>query len=170
MELWLVRHPEPEVRPGICYGRLDLAVSKAAIASSLQKLCLPAFDRLRSSPALRCRLLAERLHAAPIEDVALQERHFGEWEGVSWEAIDRSALDAWAADPWDFAPPGGESARMLRERVRAAVAVDVALGGVAVWVTHQGVIRATAGLLLNLPDKEWMTLQVGFGEAIVYKT
>lgn len=170
MELWLVRHPPPEVAPGICYGRLDLTVSETALTTTLKKLQLPVFDRLRTSPALRCRLLAERLHPAPVKDAALQERHFGDWEGVSWEAMDRLALDAWAADPWDFAPPKGESARMLRERVSAAVSAETSQGGVAVWITHQGVIRAAAGLLMNLPDKTWMSLQVDFGGVVVYKT
>lgn len=169
MELWLIRHPEPDVPPGVCYGQSDLAVREGALESALRGLSLPAFDRLRTSPARRCRELARRLHDAPVEDARLSERHFGAWEGRNWDEIglcDRALLDAWAADPMDFAPPGGESARALRLRVDAAVRDEVSAGGVAVWVTHQGVIRAAAGLLLGLPDDEWMTLSVRFGEAI----
>lgn len=175
MELWLIRHPEPEVPPGVCYGQSDLAVREGALESALRGLSLPAFDRLRTSPARRCRELARRLHDTPVEDARLSERHFGAWEGRSWDEIgrcglrDRALLDAWAADPWDFAPPGGESARMLRDRVDAAVRQEVSAGGVAVWVTHQGVIRAAAGLLLGLPDEEWMSLELGFGEAFLLK-
>lgn len=168
MELWLIRHPEPEVPPGVCYGQSDLAVREGALESALRGLSLPAFDRLRTSPARRCRTLAHRLHGAPIEDARLSERHFGAWEGRSWDEIglrDRALLDAWATDPWDFAPPGGESARALLDRVGAAMREETSAGGVAVWVTHQGVIRAAAGLLLGLPDEEWMSLKLGFGEA-----
>ncbi|WIM05064.1 MAG: alpha-ribazole phosphatase family protein [Candidatus Nitricoxidivorans perseverans] len=169
MELWLIRHPEPEVPPGVCYGQSDLAVREGALESALRGLSLPAFDRLRTSPARRCRELARRLHDASFEDARLSERHFGAWEGRNWDEIgrcDRALLDAWATDPWGFAPPGGESARMLVERVDAALREEAASGGVAVWVTHQGVVRAAAGLLLGLPDEEWMTLRVGFGEAL----
>jgi len=168
MELWLIRHPQPDIPSGICYGRLDVGVSKEALERIT--LQLPAFDRLRTSPALRCRVLADQLHSAPIRDTALQERHFGDWEGRPWDAVNRSALDAWAADPWDFAPPGGESARMLWERVKTAISMETAAGGVAVWITHQGVIRAATGLLMNLPEQEWMSLQVGFGGTFIYKT
>ncbi|MDP2812012.1 MAG: histidine phosphatase family protein [Rhodocyclaceae bacterium] len=167
MELWLIRHPRPEVAPGICYGRTDIAVAEGEVEAALLNLHgrLPVFDRLRTSPAMRCRDLARRLSDGSIDDARLYERHFGAWEGRAWDDIDRALLTAWAADPWNFAPPGGESARMLLERVNAALREETSAGGVAVWVTHQGVARAVAGALLDLPDEEWMSLTLGFGEA-----
>lgn len=166
MELWLIRHPLPLAAEGICYGRLDLAVAEAETAAAAERLrsLLPADAKLFSSPARRCLDLARRLHAAPLANERLLERSFGEWEGLRWEAIGRPPLDAWAADPWDFAPPGGESARMLMARVAAALAA-LDDEGINVWVTHQGVARAAAGMLLELPAEEWMALQLPFGAA-----
>lgn len=165
MDLWLIRHPQPIVVRDTCYGRLDLAVAPAALDAACDGLAavLPVDGRWRTSPASRCRDLARRLHPGPIEDKRLRERDFGDWEGVSWDAISRRALDDWAADPWDFAPPAGESARQLAARVAAVLADDLAAGGTAVWVTHQGVVRAVAGQLLGLPDSDWMTFKLDFG-------
>lgn len=167
MELWLIRHPRPLVAPNTCYGRLDVAPAPDDLQSAAARLAglLPDAPRLRTSPARRCRELAHRLHHEPAEDHRLHERGFGHWEGQTWDAIDIAVLDAWAADPWDFTPPGGESARMVRTRVAELLAEELALGGTAVWVTHQGVARATAGLLLELSAGEWMTLAMDFAEA-----
>lgn len=167
MELWLIRHPRPLVAPDICYGRLDLRVAEPEAHAAAERLSrrLDGVDRLRSSPARRCLALARRLHEDPAADDRLHERSFGDWEGLSWEAIGRAAVDAWAADPWDFLPPGGESARMVRERVAALLAEEVSRGGTVAWVTHQGVARAVAGLLLDMPAAEWMSLRLDFGEA-----
>ncbi|HMV17720.1 MAG TPA: phosphoglycerate mutase, partial [Rhodocyclaceae bacterium] len=43
MELHLIRHPRPDVAPGVCYGQTDvgLAESAAAVAARLRPL-LPA--------------------------------------------------------------------------------------------------------------------------------
>ena len=165
MELWLIRHPRPQVEPGICYGRLDLAVAEAEMSAAVERLrpLLPAEARLRTSPALRCRDLAGRLHRSPVEDERLLERSFGHWEGLSWDAIGPAALDAWAADAWDFVPPAGESARAVMARVAGALEEETGLTGVAVWVTHQGVARAAAGLLMELAAETWMELQLPFG-------
>lgn len=165
MELWLIRHPKPVVAPDICYGRMDLAVVADDLELAVQRLagCLP--PRLYSSPARRCRALAERLDAAPGLDPRLQERSFGQWEGKTWDEIGRAPLDAWAADPWDYAPPGGESTRMLLARVEAALDEAIDVGHAVAWVTHQGVIRAVAGRLLGLPAECWMKLQLDYGSA-----
>jgi alpha-ribazole phosphatase len=168
MDLWLIRHPRPMVAPDTCYGQLDIPVARDELEAACDRLvpALPADARMRTSPASRCRDLARRLHPAPIEDARLRERNFGDWEGLTWDHIGRSALDAWAADPWDFAPPGGESARDLLDRVLGALEEELAIGDRVVWVTHQGVIRAVAGQLLGLPENRWMTLTQDFGAAL----
>ena len=65
-----------------------------------------------SSPAVRCRGLAEAIAAVlrvPLrEDQRLWELDFGAWEGRPWETIAREDLDRWALDPLGFAPPGGD--------------------------------------------------------------
>lgn len=124
MALVWVRHLEPAVAPGICYGRLDLALSEPAQAS-LAEFAAQLLGRLGplaavvSSPAQRCRQLAACLSPAVETDPRLAELDFGAWEGLSWNAVPRSELDAWAEDLVGYRPGGGESLRLLAQRVEA---------------------------------------------------
>ncbi|MGB8054245.1 MAG: alpha-ribazole phosphatase family protein [Azonexus sp.] len=161
MILHLVRHPEPLVEPGICYGRLDPeaenAGAVAALLSNELTLGLPVW----SSPLRRCRSLAELLHPRPTFDARLTEMNFGLWEGRPWEDIPRHELDAWAADVAGYAPPDGESPRMLQQRALAFVAgLDVPE---AVVVTHAGVIRVLLAHWRGLPPAEWPQLVFRYG-------
>ncbi|HUF55135.1 MAG TPA: histidine phosphatase family protein [Thermohalobaculum sp.] len=147
----VIRHPRPAVAPGTCYGRLDLRPgpdAEAEIAAALASL--PRRRPVLTSPARRCRLLAERLAARdggrPRLDPRLRELDFGAWEGRRWDAIDRAESDPWAADPWGLAPPGGETFAALHARVAAAL--DDAAPG-AILVTHAGPIRAARMILLG---------------------
>jgi alpha-ribazole phosphatase len=164
MRLFLVRHPQPDVREGTCYGRTDLplAADPATCAEELRGL-LPRDAPLYSSPLARCRLLAERLHAAPIFDARLMELDFGAWEMQAWDAIDRAAIDAWAADPLNFAPPGGEAVTDFRARVRGFlgdIERDVAD---VILVAHAGVMRLCAGELAGIAPVEWFAMRFDYG-------
>lgn len=165
MRLYLIRHPRPDVTPGLCYGRSDLTLAEdAAVAAVALRFLLPENSPLFSSPLTRCRLLAEALHPVPQFDARLMELDFGDWEMRPWSAIGRAAIDAWAAEPLLFAPPGGESVATLRLRVADFLAElvcrDVEL---AVLVTHAGVMKACAAELLNLGPSEWFSMQFEFG-------
>jgi alpha-ribazole phosphatase len=125
--LWLVRHPQPVIAAGICYGQSDLEVDPEALRALVARLHVrvPAGLPVTSSPLRRCRVVAEAIaqsqHAGePVFDPRWAEMHFGEWEMCAWNAIDRPAIDAWAADFLDYLPPGGESVRQVAARVRAA--------------------------------------------------
>ena len=64
MTLYLVRHPQPDVAPGLCYGASDVPVADAELArvyATLAAQGLPGGLPVVSSPLLRCALLAERL-------------------------------------------------------------------------------------------------------------
>lgn len=90
MRIYLIRHPRPEVAPGICYGRSDLTVSvreQAAVLAALlpQLQALPPATMIFSSPSMRCATLARQLSAArgtaaPQFDARLAEMDFGAWE------------------------------------------------------------------------------------------
>ncbi|WP_187395078.1 histidine phosphatase family protein [Pigmentiphaga aceris] len=144
--LWLVRHPQPLIASGICYGQSDLDVDADALRALVARLHVrvPAGLAVTSSPLLRCRVLAQAIadsrHAAPpVFDPRWAEMHFGEWEMCAWNAISRPAIDAWAADFLDYLPPGGESVRQVAARVRAAFE-DWRTHGAqdALIVTHAG--------------------------------
>lgn len=139
-----LRHPPAAAAPGLCYGRLDLDCADGADAMIGALLAaLPPASAVLSSPARRCRVLADRIAMRDglrvAEDERLWELDFGTWEGRQWSAIPRTESDPWAADPERIAPPGGETFAALRARTAAALADAPAE---AVIVTHAGVIRA----------------------------
>ena len=167
MQIFLIRHPRPQVAAGICYGQLDLPALDVEKTATRLRQQLPADLPLISSPLLRCRSLAEALHPAPRFEPGLMEMNFGEWEGRHWDQIGTEALDAWAADLLHHMPPGGESAAMLQGRVIASLDVLAAEGFAAcVVVTHAGVMRAATGHVRNLPVAHWSQLNFGYGECI----
>ena len=158
MHLYLIRHPHPEVEPGLCYGRSDLSlIEDATICAARIAPLLPAAAPVYSSPLKRCRQLADALSPTPYLDPRLMELDFGAWEMLPWDAISPSALDAWAANPLHFKGHGGESAAELRARV-AAFLDDHTDHDELVLVTHGGVMKACASLLLGLPTSEWMAM------------
>jgi len=62
MELYLIRHPRPDVPPGTCYGRSDVGIiDDAAEVAARLKPHLPPTYQLHASPLQRARLLAEAL-------------------------------------------------------------------------------------------------------------
>ncbi len=164
MELFLIRHPEPAVAPGVCYGRSDLGLAGDAEAAAVRlRAHLPAAIAVYSSPLARCRALAERLAERPVFDERLVEMDFGEWEMQRWADIERATLDAWAADLLHFAPPGGESAAHLRARALHFLD-DLGAAGhaTAALVTHGGLLRVLCAHWLDLPPARWRELSFDF--------
>jgi alpha-ribazole phosphatase len=106
--------------------------------------------RLWTSPASRCRVVAEAIAmqcgVRPHMDPRLLELDFGAWEGCDWADVPRDALDLWAADPEGFAPPGGERGDSLIARARAFFWEIAAAGGAHVVVSHGGPLRVLAAL------------------------
>lgn len=176
MQLYLIRHPAPQVAEGICYGRTDLPLAEhvgAAAARILPQLPqdLSAHPSagvpLFTSPLQRCRQLAEALYASPRHDPRLQEMSFGDWELQPWRNIQREALDGWAADPLGYTPPQGESVGQLQQRVLHFVE-EIRGQGVnrAVLVTHAGVIKVLVGHERGLPPGKWMALKFEYEDVV----
>lgn len=167
MQVFLIRHPRPQIAAGICYGQFDVPALDVEQTAAMLRAQLPTDLPLISSPLQRCRALAEALHPCPRFEPGLMEINFGEWEGKHWDEIGAQALDAWAADLLHHAPPGGESAAMLQERVIASFDALAAEGLVAcVVVTHAGVMRAAVGHVRALPATQWSQQNFGYGECV----
>jgi alpha-ribazole phosphatase len=149
VKLALIRHTAVDCAPGICYGRLDLPLAPAKAEGDIRAVCaqLAGFEaaRLWSSPALRCRRLAEAL-GRPILDPRLVELDLGAWEGRPWDDVPRAELDRWAADPLGFAAPGGETGEMLVARVRSFFEELRATEGDHAVVSHGGPLRILSAL------------------------
>ena len=157
MKLWLVRHAQPLIEPGVCYGATDILADAQATATQARRLAdlLPAGVRVYSSPLQRCESLASALCGLRADlmyqrDARLREMDFGRWEGRRWSDIDQDEFETWMSDFAEHCVGGGESVRALMNRValalestRKCVATsgDVTDGN-AVWITHAGVIRA----------------------------
>jgi len=167
----LVRHTTPAGADGICYGRLDLALADSfeTEAAAVRAALPPGPWRLISSPATRCRLLAERLGQPVSIDPRLAEMDFGAWEGMRWDDIPRGILDPWCADFVTARPPGGETFTELAARASAFAAEIAARPDAAqtVAVTHSGVIRALITAARGLPLADAFTLSVPFGSVHV---
>lgn len=172
MRLILIRHTRPAVADNVCYGVTDVDVAPTFEEEAAHVVAtLPAVERLVTSPLRRCMRLAERIGAAhglvPAVDERLREMDFGRWEGLSWEAVERAELDAWAADFLHARPHGGESVRMVIERVGSALA-DMGGSGVShALVTHGGIIKVARALTGHVDA--W-TERVDFGAMVEVET
>ena len=161
MPLTFLRHPVPDVPPGVCYGATDLGLAPGW-EEAVDALDLRA-TAVRHSPLTRCRRPAERLAARlgveAIPDPDLREMDFGAWEMRAWDAIPRAELDGWAADVEGWRPPGGETVAEMAARAGRALARagkgDLLLAHAGIWKA----LRHRAGA----PDP-WEA-RIGFLEA-----
>lgn len=162
-QLFLLRHLPVMLAPGICYGASDVP-AQAATPGMLAGLRarVPVNARILSSPLSRCRVLAEGLASPGTRihlDARLQEIDFGAWEMQPFDAIDRRVIDAWATDPWHFAPPGGESAQHMSQRVLEALHEALAdAPEFLLLVSHGGPLRVIQGSVLGIPQADWLAL------------
>jgi alpha-ribazole phosphatase len=172
MDIYLVRHPQPVDADGLCYGRLDVAVTQQAIAAAAEAVWaqIPGETldcaRIYCSPSLRCvglaRHIASPREPMPAED--LMEMDFGQWQGLAWDAVPRQQIDAWAKDVWGYRPGGGESAEMVAARWQRWLSqLPRISGGSVVAVTHAGVIRVALACSGRLDAVSALEAAVPFG-------
>jgi alpha-ribazole phosphatase len=164
VDLYLVRHTRVDVASGLCYGRTEVPVAASFEdeADALRALLPPSLDVVWTSPALRCRRLAQRLDTATARcDGRLAELDFGAWEGLRWGAIDARLSRAWTRDFLAVAAPGGECGNDLLRRVDEwrSEALSEPAAAVAV-VSHGGPIRALLCRWLELPARCMFTLKI----------
>lgn len=150
--IWLVRHAQPLIAPGVCYGALDVSADAQATRQAAQELALrlPPMAMVNASPLLRCQQLAQALLVLRPDlsfhtETRLAEMDFGSWEGQRWDALPLDALEAWTSDFWRYRVGGGECVADFMGRVAQVwdTAAQARRSGLAqVWLTHAGVIRA----------------------------
>lgn len=153
MKLWLLRHAQVLLPPGLCYGASDVAADEALTASAAQALApmLPRGVAIRVSDLGRAQQMARALGRSrpdlttPLTDPRLREMDFGCWELQPWDAVPPAAFNAWMADFADHRFGGADSVEALLARVAAALEDTRAVAGQegeALWITHAGVIRS----------------------------
>ena len=131
-------------RAGRLQGRIDEPLDPEARAH-LGRLRLPdefALATLVSSPLVRAIETASIVgRRAPLVEPTLTEMAWGVWEGR--RGVDLLSdpdsgflhVDEWG---WDFQPPGGETPRIVWDRLKPWLAT---IAGTVVAVTHVGVMR-----------------------------
>lgn len=178
---WLVRHAQPLIAPGLCYGALDVAADPQATRQAAQALAqqLPEQAHVTTSPLQRCELLMQEVYALRPDlicktDARLTEMNFGCWEGQRWDGIAQSAFDAWTADFWQHRFGGAQSLAEFMAQVAQAwgdAQARSAAGVPQVWVTHAGVIRAVSLLTQGVFEVHdaalWPSDAPGFGQCRV---
>lgn len=174
-ELWLLRHAQPLVEQGVCYGAMDLAADAADTlrAATAAAAMLPEGAFLLSSPLRRCEQLTQSLCGLRPDltceiDARLVEMNFGCWEGQRWDAIPRVAFDHWMADFGGHAFGGVETVDALMQRVASVWDESLRSPRAPVWITHAGVIRAATliarGVRRVTRGNQWPRDVLAFGE------
>ena len=176
MTLYLVRHPQPDVASGLCYGASDVPVLDAELARVHAALAERGLQDLPvyASPLRRCALLAERLAPGRVTlDARLAEMDFGAWELRPWSDIPRGDVDAWTADLLHYRPGGAENVLDVARRVQA-FANDMR-GSSALIICHAGTIRLLAALHGGTPLEQAALRaaqtphRIGYGDLVVLK-
>ena len=149
MKLWLVRHAQPLLAPGLCYGATDVAADSLATYQAAEALSqvIPHGLPVVSSTLQRCERLAQCLQGLRPDltyktDARLVEMNFGEWEGHRWDAIPRAEFERWTDHFGSHRFGGQENLHEFMHRVSGAWDESQGHGQETVWITHAGVIRA----------------------------
>lgn len=171
MEIFLIRHTQPKIEKGICYGQADICLAESFdLEWRLIRDELPAqIDVIYSSPLQRCALLAGKIAAlynAPvIADRRLMEMNFGDWEMKKWDDLDQALLKVWMDDYLEKRCPNGESYRDVRQRLLSFLRELRADHKSKMLVTHGGIIKCFHGLVNATSGME---LEIGYGKIYRY--
>ncbi len=175
MQLFLIRHTKVEVTPGICYGQTDVNVAstfdeeKNIILKNIEGI---SFDRIFSSPMIRCKVLAQSISKNEQEiifDKRLKELDFGLWEGKLWEEIAKTEKSIkWFDNYFIEKCPEGESYSDLINRVERfikEIEKEQQTKNMAI-ICHGGTMRAFLSILNNVSPKATFQQEIGYGEII----
>ncbi len=167
--LLLIRHGRTSWNAeGRYQGQTDTSLSELGREQAQRladRLCSEDIDALYASDLQRAWETAERIaaghHLAIRPEPRLREINFGEWEGKTHEQIERSdseSLTRWFDDPVHRSPPGGETLKEVRDRVRAAYddVMEHHREETVAIVAHGGTLRVLLCLALGMrPEAYW---------------
>jgi len=162
----LLRHGECE--DGHCYrGSSDVALTSDGYQKMQQCLLLQQsssqnflpWQRVISSSLKRCSRFSNDFaqeNQLPIQiESALQEMHFGDWEGQSVEDVwntQKAQVENWFKDPVQYPPPNGEAADVFSTRVIQCLLslVKQYQGEHFLLISHGGVMRVLLAHCLSM--------------------
>lgn len=150
--LLVLRHGPTEWNErGVIQGRADPPLSAAGRERAQRWRIPPGFEAARwiASPLQRAMETARILGGDPTPEPLLQEMDWGDWQGQSLAALRADPPMNMAereAKGLDFRPPGGESYRMVQQRLVPFLHDCRTEKGPMVAVCHKGVIGALYAL------------------------
>jgi len=138
-------------RDGLIQGRRDEPLSPEGRTAAAAWRLPAGWEGARclASPLARAMETARILGLDPVPQPALIEMHWGDFEGHTLAALRERHGEAMAENEsrgLDFLPDGGESPRMVRERLAEFLPALAANTDPVVLVTHRGVLRALYSL------------------------
>ena len=174
MTLWLLRHAQPLIEAGTCYGATDVAadVQATLLAAQAMAQVVPKGVAMLSSPLQRCEQLSQSICRLRPDltyktDQRLVEMDFGVWEGQRWDAIPQAAYDHWTAEFGQHRFGGAQSVSEFMATVALVWDETHHAQRDAIWVTHAGVIRAANLLALGVRQidtaAQWPQAAPGWG-------
>jgi probable phosphoglycerate mutase len=143
---------------------------KALLGGRLAELDFVASPLSRASETMR--IARAEMGLDPVafrRDDRLMEQHYGHWEGQLWHELPTTDPEGFAGhvrDKWNWCPRGGESYRMLSERLAGwlrEVDRDV------VVASHGAVSRVVRGLVLGLDGPEVTSLEIPQDKVLVLR-
>jgi broad specificity phosphatase PhoE len=146
---------------GRIQGQLDAPLAEEGIRQAEKAASVLAGlepTAIVSSDLSRARRTAEELAARTgltvSTDVALRERHWGDWQGSTHAELQVDDPERYAAwrDGGRIEVPGAESNSAVGARAAAAIRAAASTGDTVVVVSHGGAIRYGLGELLGAPD------------------
>jgi len=150
--LLLVRHASTDAVRAAAFGADEPLDAPGRVAATTLAARLPRADEVLVSPARRA-VETAALSGLTITGEAPGECDFGRWAGRTLREVsdsDEAGVRAWMTDP-DAAPHGGESLTALLARVRSWLGAQASGTGLAIAITHAGVIKAAVVAALDAP-------------------
>ncbi len=158
LKLAVLRHgPTLWNAEGRMQGRSDIALSpegRALVATWRLPLEIRGFDVV-TSPLSRARETAAILgFPNASRDARLIEADWGDWEGKRLAELRQDGGEDFLfaeARGLDFTPPGGESPRMVQQRLRPLLGELALKSHSTLLISHKGVVRALYALATGWP-------------------
>jgi 2,3-bisphosphoglycerate-dependent phosphoglycerate mutase len=133
--------------------------------------------KVRTIETLSCILDVCKKYSVPTEHCKeLNERDYGEYTGKNKEEMHKLLGDEEYAKihrGWDYAPPGGESLKMVYERAvpfyLKKVSPLVNQGKNVLVVGHGNSLRSIVKYIESIPDEKISEFEFPFGSMVVYE-
>ncbi|HVZ66865.1 MAG TPA: 2,3-bisphosphoglycerate-dependent phosphoglycerate mutase [Patescibacteria group bacterium] len=184
--LVLVRHGKSEWNEkGLWTGWRDIPLNQIGFEEAKrtgEQLRDIHFDYAYTSALIRAKQTLEEIlktidqHPNIVENKALNERDYGDYtEKNKWQVKEEVGEEAFQKirRSWDYPPPNGESLKMVYDRAvpyfEEEIEPKLKEGKNVLIAAHGNSLRALVKYLENIPDEKIAELEIGTGEAYVYK-